>query len=132
MAYALEILTLVLGGLAMLAVFPYPAARRRRRRAGEARRRPSDLERLERLVVSGGYSAAETHARLRPLLVEIAAARLSRRGIRPDRSPDEARALLGDQLWELVRPDRPRPEDLRAAGVSLEQLAEMTERLERL
>jgi hypothetical protein len=69
---------------------------------------------------------------LRPLLREIAAARLNRRRVRLVRNADEARAMLGDDLWEIVRPGRPRPADPRARGVSLEQLAQMTDRLERL
>lgn len=132
MQLALEIVTLVLGGVAMLIVLPDRRARARVRSRPVAPLRPEDLERLERLVVTGRSSAAEVHLRLRPLLSEIAAARLSRRGIRLDRSPSEARASLGDQLWDVVRPDRPRPEHLRGPGISVDELTQMIERLERL
>jgi hypothetical protein len=77
-------------------------------------------------------TAAEVHLRIRPLLSEIAVARLSRRGVRLDRSPGDAGELLGEPLWKLVRPDRPRPEDPRGPGMTLEELEQMTDRLEQL
>ena len=46
---------------------------------------------------------------LRPIVREIAAARLARHGVSLDRQPERARALLGAQTWELVRPDREAP-----------------------
>jgi hypothetical protein len=129
---ALEILSLVLGGIVMLIVLPSAPQRRRRGACTPGPRAPEDLERLERLVVTGRSSAGEVHLRLRPLLVQIATARLSRDGIRLERMPDRAQAQLGPELWDLVRPDRPKPEDMRGPGISLEQLAAMTERLGRL
>jgi hypothetical protein len=69
------------------------------------------------------------HASLRPLLAEIAAARLiRRRGL----TSAEARALLGDELWDLVRPNRPWPEDPGGSGLTLDELERITERLEEL
>jgi hypothetical protein len=69
---------------------------------------------------------------LRPLLVPIAAARLGRRGVDMALAPRRAQELLGDVLWEIVRPDRPAAayrvgrgfpgEDLRTAIDRLEQL----------
>jgi hypothetical protein len=84
------------------------------------------------LVGATKLSTAATDAMLRPLLREIAAAALNRRGVGLVGNSDAARALLGDELWELVRPGRPRPADPSAPGVTLEQLAAMTDRLERL
>ena len=43
------------------------------------------------------------------MLVEIAEARLVRRGLRLERDVEESRRLLGPAVWELVRPDRPMP-----------------------
>ena len=67
-------------------------------------------------------SAFDLHHALRPIVREIAAARLARRGISLDRQPDRAQALLGAQAWELVRPDReapsPGPVAVVAAGTS--------------
>jgi hypothetical protein len=90
--------------------------------------RPADLLRVEH-AIAARQAAVEVHVRLRPLLAEIAGARLSR-GRRLTTA--EARALLGDELWDLVRPDRPWPTDPSGPGVSLDQVAQMTERLEKL
>ncbi len=131
MTLALEIITLVLGAVAIVFVLP-PGRRvswpRRRRKPPQ---RPTDLARMERLVMLRA-SASEVHLRLRPPLREIALARLSSRGVRLDYNPIEAKELLGDQLWELVRPDRPRPEDPRGPGITFEELEAMTDRLEQL
>ena len=132
MRLALEIVTLVAGALAMLRLMPPGHRRGRPARPPVRPDRPADLERIERVVATGGATKADVHSRLRPLLREIALARLLRRGVRLDQSPDAARALLGDELWEIVRPGRPRPEDLRAPGVSFEQLTAIVDRLERL
>ena len=81
-----------------------------RARLGDAGRapapaRPDQLVALERLVVSAGTSAVHVHAYLRPLLVEIASRRLAARGQTLERMPDAAaRELLGDRLWDIVRP----------------------------
>lgn len=132
MTYALEVLALVAGGAIMLALLPRRPRLRRQRRSDRAPARPADLRRLEILVTSLGLSAADTHMLLRPLLGEIAAVELNGRGLRLVRNPDEARELLGDEVWEIVRPGRPTPADPRGRGVTLEELARMTDRLERL
>jgi hypothetical protein len=132
MTYALEVFTLVAGAGLMLALLPRVRRRRRHRGSDRVPARPADLQRLEVLVASSGMSAGDTHTTLRPLLRQVAAVGLSRRGIRLVRNADEARELLGDELWEIVRPGRPRPADPRGRGVTLDQLARMTDRLERL
>lgn len=86
-----------------------------------ARTRPSDLIRVERDIVLGATNAGHFHARLRPLLWSIAAART--------RSPQEA---LGDETWELLRPDRGRPADLYDPGLSVARVREIVDALERL
>ncbi len=131
MRLALEVLTLVIGAVAVLLVFPRSPKRPGRKPRQAPRGRPQDLERLEHLVVGGRSSAADAHVRIRPVLRGIASARLSRRGVRLDRRPDLSQALLGEELWELVRPNRPRPADPRGPGISLDELERMTERLER-
>jgi hypothetical protein len=88
--------------------------RRRRLRWGwwrtPARRTPADT------VVLGGIAQAGTfHTRLRPALRQAADERLrAHHGIGVDHPA--ARDLLGSQAWELLRPDRPAPEDRRAPG----------------
>ena len=91
---------------------------------------PSQLLRIERIVVRSGASRLATHTQLRPLVLEIAEARLARRGVRLD--GDEARRLLGPQAWDLVRPDRPAPPDDRAPGIAPSELQAVLDRLEAL
>ena len=62
----------------------------------------------------------DLHYRLRPTLRETAAGLLAvRRGIELDREPDRGARALGDETWQLVRPDREPPDDRAAAGSQL-------------
>jgi hypothetical protein len=97
-----------------------------------APQRPPELERLERAVALGATHAGDFHARLRPVLREIAAALLARRGVALDRDSGRARELLGDDAWELVRPDAARPERPFEPGVSAATLRSAVARLEEL
>ena len=56
---------------------------------------PSQLLRIERIVERSGESGVAAHTLLRPVLSEIAEARLARRGVQLSRDHDEARRLLG-------------------------------------
>ena len=104
-----------------------------RRRPGHRVERAPELARVERAVVLGTASAFDFHSRLRPLLREIAHHRLATaRGIDLDSQPVEARELLGDQTWQLVRPDRPPPTNRHAAGVSVAELHSVLESLARI
>ena len=69
---------------------------------------------------------------LRPLLVPIVAARLGRRGVDMARAPRRAQELLGDVLWEIVRPDRPPAANRVGGGLAGDDLREAIERLEQL
>jgi hypothetical protein len=91
---------------------------------------PAQLVRLERVVEWSGTSALDVHTRLRPVLVEIADARLGRRGLRLDRDAEEARRLLGPAAWELVRPDRPAPPNRDAPGLRPRELEAALDALE--
>jgi hypothetical protein len=82
-------------------------------------------------VRRSGESGLAAHTLLRPVLSEIAEARLARRGVQLSRDHDEARRLLGREAWELVRPDRPQPDD-RAAGVAPRELEAVLDILEAL
>jgi hypothetical protein len=93
---------------------------------------PAQLVRLERVVEWSGSSGLDAHTRLRPVLVEIAEARLARRGLRLDRDAAEARRLLGPAAWELVRPDRPPPPDRDVPGIAPRDLEEILDALEAL
>jgi hypothetical protein len=128
MTLAIEIVTLVVGAIVIIAVLPTAPARRRPRGGPPRRVRPVDLERLERVTAWGRSSPAVVDLRLRPVLRDIAIARLRRRGIELDRG-DDARELLGERLWELVKA-RPLSGDLRGPGMSLSELEALTARLE--
>jgi hypothetical protein len=93
---------------------------------------PAQLVRLERIIEWSGASGLDAHTRLRPVLVEIAEARLARRGLRLDRDAADARRLLGPATWELVRPDRLPPRDRDAPGIAPHELDEVLDALERL
>lgn len=69
---------------------------------------------------------------LRPLLLPIAAARLGRRGVDMAAAPQRAQELLGDVLWEIVRPDRPSAAHRVGGGLAGGDLRTAIERLEQL
>jgi hypothetical protein len=75
----------------------------------------------------------DVHFRLRPLLRDIAAAGLAMQsGIDLDRQPERARERLSPEMWELVRPDRPRPERTGESGISSASLSAVVTELETL
>ena len=136
-AYALFLGALLMAGLVYYAQRvgggdgPSTYERSLRPPAGRARGRPASLARLERLVYLAAVSANDLHLRLRPRLRFVAEHRLSTsRGLHV--GSEEAREHLGDELAELVRADRPRPEDPFAPGMSLERQRAALERLERI
>ena len=69
---------------------------------------------------------------LRPLLVPIVAARLGRRGVDMALAPRRAQELLGDGLWEIVRPDRPSAAHRVGQGLATDDLRTTIDRLEQL
>lgn len=77
------------------------------------------------------FNTFHFHARVRPLLRDIAAERLrSRYGVELDAEPGRARELVGTAAWEVVRPDRPPPEDRLAAGPTAAELRVLVDELE--
>jgi hypothetical protein len=92
----------------------------------------ADLHRLGREVTMGSTRSFDLHYRLRPVLREIAAARLEGRGMVLDSGSQSVRAALGDDLWELTDPDREPPPNRLAPGLPLEELDRTITRLERL
>ena len=93
--------------------------------------RPASLAQLERIVYLAAMNAFDLHMRLRPRLRMIAEHRLaSRRGLRIDSAG--ARELIGEDLAELLRLDRPRPDDPFAPGMPLDRQRAALARLERI
>jgi hypothetical protein len=90
------------------------------------------LEALEHAVEFSLATAFDVHYRLRPHLRIVAAHRLERQGVSLDRQPARARALLGAEAWDLVRPDRPEPPSRSARGLDLAGLRRIVERLDAL
>jgi Cys-tRNA synthase (O-phospho-L-seryl-tRNA:Cys-tRNA synthase) len=134
--YALLICASALGVAvaSLIASFP-PAGRLRRSPAGGDRPRESvrSLAQLENVMALGAEDARDLHFRLRPRVRALAAELLqSRRGIVLDDQPEAARALLGDEAWELVRSDRTEPVGEHAPGLSRAALERVVVSLERL
>jgi hypothetical protein len=103
------------------------------RRQPAAPPEPVELLRMERDLELGIAGAAHAHHRLLPILREAAAARLgAHHGIELERRPEAAQELLGEDAWELLRPDRPEPADRFAAGVPRARVAAVIERVESL
>lgn len=137
----LHVYLLVAGALLMLGALAATRAalpQRRRspfaaalHRGGRADARPGQLERVERAVTLGTAHAFDFHARLRPVLREVAAARLAvARGV--DLDSPAGRAALGEEAWELLRADREVPDDRFGPGVPVERLERLVDRLESL
>jgi len=96
---------------------------------------PPPLEQLRRVgetIAAAQASEVRLMRDLRPLFRSIAAMRLAWRGVDLDRHQEKARAILGDELWDLVRADGPRGSNRFAGGISAARLQGLIERLERI
>jgi hypothetical protein len=103
------------------------------RRPQAAPSRPPQLVRLEREITLGSANTANLETRLLPILREAAAARLAaRHNVALERRPEAARRLLGDEAWELLRPDRAAGAGGLARGLPLRRLRRVIETLEQL
>ena len=139
----LDIYLLSLGGLAMLALVtatsgaapsgarsPFDAALRPKR---PRKASLPTLEKTYRETVLGIARTFDFHVRVRPVLREIASRRLaSRRGVELDAEPDLARAALGEEAYELLRPGRLPPERRFDPGVDAQTLHRVLDTIERL
>jgi hypothetical protein len=111
-------------------VSPFDLGLRGRR---DLREPVAELERLEREVSMAASTAFDLHFRLRPRVQRIARQLLaSRRGIDLHTRPEAARRLLGEQAWNVVRPDAEPPRDRSAPGLPLARLRDVVVALERL
>ena len=94
--------------------------------------RPPELERLERQVALAATTAFDVHYRLRPVVREVATQRLwARHAVDLEADVDRAQALLGPDVWELARPDRPPPPEPFARGLGLQGIDALVTELER-
>jgi hypothetical protein len=142
-ALELDIFILVIGAMAVLAAviatreaFPLAqgsALAEALEREPRPALRPPDLERTERLLSIAATTAFDLHHRLCPILREVAGQRLAdRQGLLLDSGDPRVREALGDELWELVRPDREPPERRYAPGLAAAGLRRAIEGLESL
>jgi hypothetical protein len=109
-----------------------PYARVRDEISARGFRGPSLVHTRDLLALAG--NAYDLHFRLRPILIGVVADLLSLRNrIDFHEHPDQAHAHLGQQLWEVVRPDRPVPEGrFSDPGLSPVQLDRLISDLEAL
>jgi hypothetical protein len=138
-ALLLDVYLLCMGGVVLLALVRLTRARAAGtsspfdRAVAAMRSRPADSEdsTLARELELATFSAFHLHTRVRPVLRDIAAHRLrARYGVELDREAARARELIGEQAWELVRPDRPPSADRLGRGPNLAQLARVVDELE--
>jgi len=130
---AVHVYLLFLGALLMLVVVSAVSAAAPRARRSDLAAALNDrpepagpvpqLAKVEREVMLAIGNAYDLHTRLLPHLREIATARLERRGQRP--GPD----TLG-RWWDLLRPDRPEPEERFAPGIPEAELRALVADLE--
>ena len=99
--------------------------------AAPARSVPPSLARIEHDVALGVAGSFDLHYRLVPRLRSVATELLdARRNVSFEASPDRAHALLGDEAWALVRPDRTTPQDRLGPGMSASELDSTVQGLE--
>jgi len=141
-ALEVDIYLLGLGGMALLAVAAWlrevvPGEQQSKLEAAldphpSPLPRIAELDRLERTLYMASARSFDLHYRLRPVIREIVAGRLERRGLSLDSGSASVRDLVGDDLWELVDPDRTAPENRQSPGPGLVDIEQQIERLERL
>jgi hypothetical protein len=94
---------------------------------------PESLAAMEDEVALAQSDPFDLHFRLRPVVREISAAGLAAQsGIELEREPERARERLSAATWELVRPERPRPERGAKTGIDTQSLDEIVTELERI
>jgi hypothetical protein len=109
-----------------------PAPRQQPRPRARDDEMPLRLRQIANVLRESEQSEVGVDRSLRPLLVPIVAARLGRRGVDMALAPRRAQELLGDVLWEIVRPDRPPAAYRVGRGLAGDDLRTAIERLEQL
>ena len=92
----------------------------------------AELHRLERELSMAAARRFDLDYRLRPIMREVAEAKLERRGLSLESSSPTVRELLGDELVELIATDHDPLANRLAPGPGLDGLDRTIERLERL
>lgn len=117
--------------LALRRAYPDESALHEPKARAATRVRPPSLARVEletALAVAGSF---DLHYHLVPRLRALAAGLLrSRRQLSLAEDQGAAHAILGDEAWELVRPDRPAPQDRLAKGIAPRELGRVVDAME--
>jgi hypothetical protein len=139
-AIVLDVYLLCIGAVLLLALVRSTRAQASAQRTSPfdaalaaMRRTPAELGEpaLVRELELSTYNAFHFYARLRLLFRDVAAHRLrSRYGIELDVEPARARELVGNEAWDVVRPDRQPPPDRMASGPTLDELRVVADELE--
>ena len=125
-------LTLVTALAAATALQLRPAQRQKPPPPARDHKMPLRLRQIADDLRESEQSEVGVDRSLRPLLVPIVTARLGRRGVDRALAPRRAQELLGDVLWEIVRPDRPSAAHRVGRGLESGDLRTAIERLEQL
>lgn len=130
-ALLLSATLIVLLVLALRRAYPDESPLREPGPAAPARSAPPSLARIEHEVALGVAGSFDLHYRLVPRLRSVAAGLLdARQNVSLEASPDRAHALLGDEVWALVRPDRTTPQDRLGPGMAPAELGRAVDALE--
>jgi hypothetical protein len=134
-AYFLALGVVALSVLARMVLRASPGRRSEFERALRSSRQVSEtlreLTQVENDVIHGAETYGDFRRRLQPLLWEIAVNRLrARHGIDPAQHPELARAALGDETWNVLRPDG--GPTVAARGLPRARLRVVVDRLEAL
>lgn len=136
-AYLLCLASLALWVL--LRAVPWPAVERgqgafeavARTKAAVPDERPAHLRRMEGLVYFSHINVTDLHYRMRPALRQLLSERLANHGTTLD-GDQRVRDRLGQDGWELLRPDRREPMNRTARGVELPLLRRIVDYIEEL
>jgi hypothetical protein len=117
--------------LALRRAYPDESPLRETARPPSTRTPPPTLARLEHEVALGVAGSFDLHFRLVPRLRALASGLLSSRSkVSLTSTPEAARALLGPEAWELVRPDREVPRERLGKGIPPPELTHVVDALE--
>ena len=93
---------------------------------------PPSLARIEHEVALGIAGSFDLHFRLVPRLRFVASGLLRARRATTSHTTGDARNVLGEEAWALVRPDRPAPTDRLGKGIAPAELDRVVTALEAL
>jgi hypothetical protein len=95
--------------------------------------RATEPDRIAFEVGASTYRALELHHRFRRRLRRLAADRLTvEHGVDLDADRDAARSLLGEEAWDLLRPDHEAPGDRFGPGMPIEDVTKIVTAVEDL